>query len=139
MPTSAVALRSAIVASVMSVDGPSNCTRMMAIVPSSEMALPAYWSNGLIAESMPGTFSMAVTSSSMVAFSEPMDAPAGATTTAVADAPATDGNTASSRSSACCDSVPGMANDSCVLPPRPMPAPSTAMSTSTHTPITRQA
>ena len=136
-PMAAVALRSAMVLSVTSVEGPSNWILMIAIDLSSLIALPAYWSNGPTTESTPGTFSIALTSLSIVAFSSSTDAPSGATTTPVALAPATEGNTASSRSSAACDSVPGIANESCVCPPRAMPPPSVAMRSRTQTPITR--
>jgi hypothetical protein len=137
LPTLAVDFRSAMVASVTSTDEPTSCTRMMAISPSSLIALPAYSLKGLSAESTPSTCEMAVTSFSIVAFSSVMDDPAGATTTAVALAPATDGNTAVSRSSASCDSVPGMTNDSWVCPPRAMPPPSAPTMSSSHTPMTR--
>ncbi len=96
-PTAAVAFRSASVASVTSADTPTSCTRMIAISPSLLIAFPAYSLNGLSAESTPSTSPIAATSLSISASSSSMDDPAGATTTAVALAPATEGNTASSR------------------------------------------
>ena len=111
-PTDAVVLSSSMVAWVTSADEPTSCTRMIAIPPSALTAFPAYSLKGLSAESTPGTSEIAVTIFSMVAFSSAMDDPSGATTTAVALAPATEGNTASSRSRASCDSVPGITNDS---------------------------
>jgi hypothetical protein len=129
------------VASVTSVDAPSNCTLMIAIDSSSLTALPAYSLNGLTTESMPSTPSIAVTIRSMVASlsASVTDAPEGASTTTCALAPATEGNTASSRSRAFCDSVPGMLNDSLVCPPSAMLPPSIPTSTSTQTPIVRHA
>jgi hypothetical protein len=52
------------------------------------------------------------------------DVPDGTVTTICALAPAAEGKTAASRSIAFCDCVPGMANESLVLPPSATPPPS---------------
>ncbi len=86
-----------------------NCTATIAARWFDESALVEYLLKGLAALSTPGTFVMAVTIRPIAAFSAGSSTrcPAGATSTACALPPAACGKTASRRSSAACDSVPG--------------------------------
>ncbi|OUE08379.1 hypothetical protein CMsap09_05480 [Clavibacter michiganensis] len=118
---------------------PRNCTVVMATVPSSETASVAYSENGESAVSTPGTSPAAVAVASMAACSAASvtSAPAGASVTICALAPAACGNTAARRSMASWDSVPGIEKDSWVFPPSARPPPRRMPRTRIHAATTR--
>src|SRR4051794_25776367 len=137
---SAVLVTASTVAFGTAESAPENCTEMIAARPFAEVARVAYWLNGLVLLSTPSTSAMVLTMRPIAAFSAGAATlcPGGATTIACALPPAACGNTASSRSRAACDSVPGIVKLSASLPPKPNPATQKATSSSTQAATTRQ-